>query len=104
VLQHIFDVRDLFLMEYVFEKGINGALWEKVDEAKIDAALDGEDFDGVQFYDFETSMSFDAEEIERAERYGCKYSDDDERLRIIMMNVVRNEGRFVLPQRVEVLQ
>jgi len=94
-LEGAFTVRELMLMEYVFEEGERGILEGKVlnpsyDEFEEDTAR----FRGQVF-------TFTRKELLRAMNYGQRYSGEDssdQRLRLIMLNVIRNKGRFVLPE------
>lgn len=46
------------------------------------------------------AMGLSPVDIEAAIEYGEQYEDDEERLRMIMRNVIRNKGDFVLPQKI----
>ena len=54
------------------------------------------DFD---WYDKMTDEQVEAFE-ERCDTYHGKYVCDDARLRAIMLNVIRNNGEFILPKRI----
>lgn len=87
-LSDVFHPRDLLLMEFVFEEGHCGELAESTyDRDENDDVLHG-------------TYRFTRQELEKAKKYGEKQRDDHERLRVIMLNVIRNKGRFVLPQRI----
>lgn len=43
---------------------------------------------------------FTRDELDRVAKYGSRFEDPNQRLRLIMLNVIRNKGRFVLPQEV----
>jgi len=77
LLDGIFSEFQLRLMEFVFEGN-----WEVCPAELDDCPEEKEKLTrkGQQYYD--------------------KYPDDNQRLRAIMLNVVRNNGEFVLPQRI----
>jgi len=80
-LSAIFSEEQLRMMEAVFEGGFVGGDpdwyldldYENEEQARVDMLINN-------FYE--------------------KYDDDDQRLRAIMINVIRNNGEFRLPQRV----
>ena len=46
------------------------------------------------------AMGLSQVDIEAAIEYGDQYKNDTERLRMIMRNVIRNKGDFILPQKI----
>ena len=65
----------------------------------MEMAFEGEWQDTKLVEDFSEK---EQENMERkAEQYYRKYPDPDQRLRAIMLNVVRNNGEFVLPKRMK---
>jgi hypothetical protein len=93
-LSGIFHQRDLYLMEYVFERAGAGALTSETlralpnEPVTVENTVNGDE------------IIFSRSELERALQYGEKYYDNSERLKVIMRNIVRNEGRFIIPQRI----
>ena len=81
ILSDVFSRYQLRLMERIYE-----GRWEDFPE------------------DFEEYISLTEEEQdtleESCDRYRRKYPDATDRLRAIMLNVVRNNGEFVLPKRI----
>ena len=87
-LGNIFHPRDLYLAEYIFERGECGGLDDRIDE------------EGCVFTDDGLKLLFSEDELKQAAAYGRKYKDNNARMRIIMLNIIRNNGRLVVPQRI----
>lgn len=100
-LRKAFSIRDLMLMEYAFEMGCVGILLNERNRKYRDQET-GEirlPEDGNIVINFKGRHTFSSEELERVAAYGQRYEmDADKRLRIIMLNVIRNKGRFILPK------
>jgi hypothetical protein len=97
-LEAAFPIRDLLLMEYVFEEGQRGILTRKAPIHFL-GYMDADDNVKIRFRN--SRMTFTGKELFRARDYGQRYSDsDDQRLRAIMLNVIRNNGEFRIPLRV----
>jgi hypothetical protein len=93
-LEDAFPLRDLLLMEYVFEEGERGILEGKVANPGWNEYTET----SVRFRN--RKFTFTREELQRAIDYAGNYDDSDKRLRAIMINVIRNKGTFKLPLRV----
>lgn len=76
ILLNIFHPADLIMMETVFEIG------------EVSQDLSGD----------RDTVSKDI--IQMCEDYGCGFDDEDSRLKAIMKNIIRNNGRFILPRRI----
>lgn len=92
-LRKSFDVRDLLLMEYAFEQGCVGILVNAKNRKYGWGMAPDEVVIG-----FRGRHVFTDSELNRVSNYGAQYPDSDQRLRLIMLNVIRNKGRFVVPQ------
>jgi hypothetical protein len=94
-LEGAFTVRELLLMEYVFEEGECGVLGGKVTSPYY------EEYEEATARFRGQRLTFTRQELLRAIKYGERYSgqdSSDQRLRLIMLNVLRNKGRFVVPE------
>jgi len=114
LLRGVFSTREIMLMEYVFERGRYGQLAEN-NTYNSEHEWDGDTVPNLarvtrlinesNTRQYRTHLNdeyaiFTLGELRRAIAYGSKYEDAEERLRVIMLNVIRNNGKFKLPLRV----
>lgn len=102
VLIDIFDPANLRLMERIFEgRWIDGP--ELNPEFSVYAAEDISQYKGWLTFEEMGSLEYTKEQYNNellANKYYCKYKNSNDRLRAIMLNVIRNNGEFVPPKRI----
>ncbi len=81
-LKEYFDPNDLLLMEYTFERGMLGELYNYSNDTY------------EKYYN-----TFDQATKNAACFYGDAYSNVEDRLIAIMRNIIRNKGRFIIPKK-----
>lgn len=95
-----FDIKTLALTEVAFEGRANGIISQLWEHAYVNKATDPkyvphsdedvsmEDQESISWWEYTEALAF----------HDSYAGDADRRLRAIMLNVVRNRGRFVVPQ------
>lgn len=90
-----FTAKELCLMEYVFELGNAGEIENRGYGAYWIECM-SQDTLNASCYQFGDGTYHPATELKAALRFGNKYSNDENRLKAIMNNIIKNKGHFVI--------
>jgi hypothetical protein len=91
-LANIFDTKTLMILEFLFEDTSAGALYNLIDQ-EIGSYSDIKD----EYYF--ASATFTDKEIDLYNYYSKSLpSDSEDRLLILLRNIVRNDGEFIIPR------
>lgn len=111
-LRSYFDIEELALLEVLFEGSDNGILSdENLFESELEEDDDDHDYDSYRYHSLKTGSVISSEDVEMAKSMRKaltnKFSAEIQKtntnepldsfmLRHIMMNIIKNDGRFVV--------